>query len=107
MKAQILIAQNSTTAPIVLNREKSMVLVLGTNADTPATAEIAVQIELFADEWLTIEGIVDGVDALPVASVIGPSQWGWVDVPGAQRARLIRLDANGGNAGVGIEQVGI
>jgi len=105
MKKQSLAAQNAVTQPIVLVKEPtSTVVAIATSAATVATAVVAVQVELIEGEWITV-GVFDAVAQAKVASLTGASQYGWTDVPTAQRARAIRTDATGGTCEVGIEQI--
>lgn len=105
MQAQALAAQNATTQPIkIIGTPTSGVVAICTSADTLATAVVVVEVELISGEWITI-GLFDAKTQTKADNLTGPSQYGWTDVPTAQRARARRTDATSGVCNVGIEQV--
>lgn len=74
---------------------------IATPAATSATAVFELRAEFFTDEFVAI-GVFNGIAQGAVTSLTGPSQYGWADVPGAQRVRVYRTDGTGGDGSVGL-----
>lgn len=85
---------------LIPSRQRSNVVSLATSADTSATAVFVVQIEGITGEFVTI-GLLNAITQLPASNLTGASQYGWTDIPGAQKVRVTRTDATGGNGTVG------
>jgi len=100
MKAVNLVQNGTIVLPI--DRSRSGVAVVGTPAGTAAGAVFVIEIELFPDAWNTV-GLFNGVTQAKADNVTGPGQYGWADVPGAQRIRVRRTDGTGGDGSVGLD----
>lgn len=100
MKA-VNLAQNETIV-LPVDRIRSGVAVIATPANTIATAVFVVEVEMFPGAWNSV-GVFDAVAQAKVASITGPNQYAWTDVPGAQRIQVRRTDATGGDGSVGLD----
>lgn len=95
------LAQNEDiTLPV--DRVRSGVAIVATPAGTAAGAIFVIEVELFAGLWNAV-GLFDAVLQAKADNITGPNQYGWTDVPGAQRIRVRRTDATGGSGLVGLD----
>ena len=74
---------------------------IATPAATNTTAVFELRAEFFTDEFVAI-GLFDGILQAAAANITGASKFAWADVPGAQRVRVYRTDATGGDGSVGL-----
>lgn len=100
MKA-VNLAQDETIV-LTIDRSRSGVASIATPAATAGTATFVLEIELFTDEWNSV-GVFNAVTQLAADNITGPGQYAWADVPAAQRVRVRRSDATGGDGSVGID----
>jgi len=100
MKA-VNLAQNETIV-LPIDKTRSGVAVVGTPDTTDAAAVFVIEIELFTGKWNPV-GLFNGVTQAKADNVTGPNQYGWTDVPGAQRIQVRRTDAAGGDGSVGLD----
>lgn len=100
MKAVNLAQDGTIILPI--DKLRSGVAVVGTPASTSATAVFVIEIELFSGVWNSV-GLFNGVTQAKADNITGPGQYGWTDVPGAQRIQVRRTDATGGDGSVGLD----
>ena len=102
MKAVNLAQDKTIELPV--DRIKSGVAVLATPGTTAGTAVFVLEVLLFADlgTWNSV-GVFDAVAQAKADNITGANQYAWADVPAAQKIRVRRTDATGGDGSVGLD----